>query len=153
MSTIWSVILNRIDGLSQVWKEWRAMVVSVSSGVADAGAIPMLGPTGQLDPSMIPGSHPPLTPTVVTATVDFGFDAGNEGDVARLTIAAPWVTSQSNIFCQSVAVATIDHDPEDAALENIQVWAENLVPGVSFDVIAVAPQNSWGKYMIQAAGL
>lgn len=152
MATIWSVILNRIDNAlgNPPWKEWRVPVVSSSTGAADAGAIPMLGPNGMLDPSMIPAGG---SANIVTAIVDFGFDAGNEGDVARLTIAAPWVTANSNIFCQSMAVSTPDHDPEDAALENIQVWAENFVPGVSFDVIAVAPQNSWGKYMIQAAGL
>src|SRR5208282_6457797 len=55
MATIWSIIANRIDGLSTVWKEWRTYIVSVSSGPADAGSIPMLGPAGQLDPSMIPG--------------------------------------------------------------------------------------------------
>src|SRR5271157_196347 len=56
MSTVWSVILNRKDKLlQQFWTEWRALVVSVSSGAADAGAIPMLDASGQIDPSMIPG--------------------------------------------------------------------------------------------------
>jgi hypothetical protein len=54
MSTVWSVILNRLDDLSQVWKEWRGSVVTTSSGAADAGAIPMLGPDGQLDSSIVP---------------------------------------------------------------------------------------------------
>lgn len=56
MATIWSVILNRIDGALQVWKEWRANVVDSSSGAADAGSIPMLGPDGKLDPSMVPNT-------------------------------------------------------------------------------------------------
>ena len=56
MATIWSVILNRKDQLlQQFWTEWRALVVSVSSGAADAGAIPMLDPSGKIDPSMIHG--------------------------------------------------------------------------------------------------
>src|SRR5208337_1799929 len=56
MSTVWSVILNRKDKLLQAfWTEWRAMVVTVSSGPPDAGAIPMLDASGQIDSSMIPG--------------------------------------------------------------------------------------------------
>jgi len=278
MSTIWSIIVNRIDGAAQVWKEWRSNLISTSTGAADAGAIPMLGPDGKIDPSMIPGGsgggvtslntlvgdvviaagtgititpsgqtltlsstatheilvngvvlpqEPKLEfvggftgtddpindittialtsvdgnsvtitsrkntlsnlPTLnqgeffyatdtgqlymgtgtgailigpssasgaptVTALVDFGFSSGNEGDVARTTIPALWVTSSSLILCSSQAIATPDHDPEDAALENIQVWAENLVPGVGFDVIAIAPNNSWGRYAVQAVG-
>ncbi len=53
--TLWSLISNRKDGLSTVWKEWRAKLISVSSGPPDAGAIPMLDSTGKIDPSMIPG--------------------------------------------------------------------------------------------------
>lgn len=69
MSTCWSVILNRIDNAlgNPPWKEWRASVVSVSSGAADAGAIPMLGPDGQLDPSMIPTVQPPVIAITLTA--------------------------------------------------------------------------------------
>jgi hypothetical protein len=60
MATKWSVILNRIDNALQKapWKEWRAAVVDSSSGPADAGSIPMLGPNGMLDPSMVPGATP-----------------------------------------------------------------------------------------------
>lgn len=54
MPTVWSVICNRIDGARGVWKEWRNSIVTSSTGVAEAGAIPMLGPQGILDPSMLP---------------------------------------------------------------------------------------------------
>lgn len=54
--TIWSILLNRIDNTlgKPPWKEWRAKVINVSDGTPSAGAIPMLGPEGQLDPSMLP---------------------------------------------------------------------------------------------------
>jgi hypothetical protein len=56
MSTLWSVILNRMDKVGQkFWTEWRAKVVDASTGAADAGAIPMLGPDGKIDSSMLPG--------------------------------------------------------------------------------------------------
>ena len=149
MSTIWSVILNRKDKLLQAfWTEWRANVVT--EGPAQPGDIPMIGPGGVIDPSLLPNGGG--LANLVTAEVDFGYPSGLEGDVARTTVAAPWVKANSIIICQSQAATTSDHDPDDAAVENIQVWAENLVPGVGFDVIAVAPQNSWGRYRIQAAG-
>jgi len=56
MSTAWSVLLNRIDGLSHVWKEWRVNVVTQSEGSASAGAIPMLNSGGVLDQSLLPSS-------------------------------------------------------------------------------------------------
>ena len=52
--TIWSVIANRIDGVATAWKEWRVPMVSVSQGVPSANSIVMLGPTGLIDPSMLP---------------------------------------------------------------------------------------------------
>ena len=53
--TLWSVIVNRKDVLGQAfWTEWRNALISVSTGAADAGAIPMLDANGQIDPSMIP---------------------------------------------------------------------------------------------------
>ncbi len=55
MSTLWSIIVNRMDGASKVWKEWRSALISVSSGPPDAGSIPMLNASGKIDPSMITG--------------------------------------------------------------------------------------------------
>jgi hypothetical protein len=55
MATIWSIILNRKDQLLQAfWTEWRAAVVTQSSGPSSAGSIPMLDASGQLDPSLLP---------------------------------------------------------------------------------------------------
>ncbi len=74
-----------MDGLSTVWKEWRSSLVSVSSGPPDAGSIPMLGPTGQLDPSMIPGGASgsgatgPTGPTGATGAVGIDGATGATG--------------------------------------------------------------------------
>ncbi len=85
--------------------------------------------------------------------VDFGFDAGNEGDIARTTVTGQvWVTGMSVILCNPFGGATADHSPDDAIVEGLVAYAENLVPGVGFDVVAYAPQNSWGKYLINVTG-
>lgn len=89
----------------------------------------------------------------VQAEVDFGFASGGEGDLARTTVSAPWVTADSKIFCIPVMEATPEHDPEDVVLEGIQAHAENLVPGVGFDIVAYAPDGAFGRYVIRASGL
>jgi hypothetical protein len=58
MSNLWSIITNRKDGLSKVWKEWRSALIEQSTGPADAGSIPMLGSGGTLDPSFVTGIVP-----------------------------------------------------------------------------------------------
>jgi hypothetical protein len=90
---------------------------------------------------------------VVQAEVDFGFPSGLEGDTATVTsVPATWVTSTSIIVCTPQAVATPDHDPEDYAIEGLVAYAENIVDGVGFDIIAYAPQGTWGRYYISATG-
>jgi hypothetical protein len=85
--------------------------------------------------------------------VDFGFPTGKEGDTARTTVTEQgWVTGSSIILCNAAAVATADHDPDDVLVEGIVAYAENLVPGVGFDVLALAPQNSWGRYLVNVIG-
>jgi hypothetical protein len=88
-----------------------------------------------------------------TAEVDFGFQSGQENNVATVTVAAAWVTPSSVIICSPFAVATDDHDPEDYALEGIRAYATNIVDGVSFDIIASANYATFGKYIIKAIGV
>lgn len=103
-----------------------------------------------------PGGSSDLSGTYVVGAhssqseVDFGFASGGEGDVARVTVAASWVDADTLIACVPAAAATADHDPEDAVLEQIQAYATNIVPGASFDIEAVAPEGSWGRYLITA---
>lgn len=87
------------------------------------------------------------------ATVDFGFANGDEGDIATVTVTATWVLASSNIICVPYAVANADHDPEDYAVEGITAYAANLASGVGFDIIAMAPNNTWGRYSINAHGV
>jgi hypothetical protein len=77
-------------------------------------------------------------------------DFGTNQDTTTTTVAAAWVTAGSVIVCTPAAVATADHDAEDAAAEGLQSYPANLVPGVGFDIITIAPNGSWGRYYINA---
>lgn len=85
--------------------------------------------------------------------LDFGFQAGEEGDIAEATIAASWVTATSDVTCTVLGATTIDHDPDDAVVESLCACVTNIMPGVSFDVTLCAPQNTWGKYLVNIRGV
>lgn len=91
-------------------------------------------------------------PNTAQAQVDFGHATGGESNFARASVSAAWVASESVILC-AVASGSVDHDPEDGALEDITATACNLVEGSGFDVIAHAPGGSWGRYNINIMGL
>ena len=85
--------------------------------------------------------------------VDFGFSSGNEGDIARTTVTGQaWVTPSSVIICNPFAGATPDHSGDEVVAEGLVAYAENLVTGVGFDVVAYAPSGTWGRYYINAIG-
>lgn len=84
------------------------------------------------------------------AVVDFGFPTSGEGDVATVTVLTPLVQASSLIICSILAAPTPDHQEFDAAIEGIVVTAANIVPGVSFDIVAGAVNNTWGRYNVAA---
>jgi hypothetical protein len=150
MGTLWSIIANRMDGLNTVWTEWRSKLISVSSGPADAGAIPMLDSNGQIDSSMLPGGGEGTQK--ITATIDFQNSNGPEDTTASVTITGQtWVTPNSVILAGFDGV-TSDHQADDALVEGLTVYVENIVPGVGFDITAYAPSGTWGHYSVWAIG-
>jgi hypothetical protein len=94
-----------------------------------------------------------LIPKTGQVMVDFGNAIGGESGLASVSVSAPWVTDASVILCNPAGVSTSDHDPEDAALEGITAIAANLNEGVGFDVVARAPQGSWGRFNINIIGV
>lgn len=92
-------------------------------------------------------SYVPQNTRMSTAEVDFGFEAGGgEGDTATVTVAANWVSTNSIIQVQPSGIASADHDPEDGLYEEVSAIPVNIVPGVSFDILAYAPNGTWGRY-------
>ena len=89
----------------------------------------------------------------VQATVDFG--SGNpEQTEAIVTVAAPWVTPTTKIFCTVDATqSTADHDPDDVVAERMIAHAQNIVDGVGFDIKVSASFGTFGQYKVNAIGV
>lgn len=88
-----------------------------------------------------------ITPHRETATLDFGYADGNgEGDLARTTISAPYVSATSRIVCLPSPADSADHSTDETLLEDIRFSAVNIVPSTSFDIVAVAPCGTWGRH-------
>ena len=81
-----------------------------TSGIADD---PVAEAAGQILPSHWNAAHVVSGAGSVTAEVDFGA----VGDVATVSVSAPWVTASSVLVCQVAGIANDDHDVEDALLE------------------------------------
>lgn len=80
------------------------------------------------------------------ATVDFGASTG-ENSIARVTVFTASALTASIIMVSPAGIATADHDPDDYQWDNISGYVSNIVNGVSFDIIGVAPNGSWGDYV------
>jgi hypothetical protein len=84
-----------------------------------------------------------------SVNIDFGKDGVlSENDLVIVTVPALWVLSTTKLIC-SVENDGVDHTGEDVYLENIIATVYNIVPNVSFDIIAVAHNLTWGKYIIK----
>ena len=79
------------------------------------------------------------------ATVDFG-PITTEDSIATVTVSTASVTTTSIIQVSPAGVATADHDPDDYQWDNISAYVSNIINGISFDIIGVAPNGSWGDY-------
>src|SRR5208282_2858136 len=85
----------RPGGVNAPIFEQDGQVVSISSGADDAGSVPVLGPNGQLDPSMIP----PITGPYIEGTPGEDVQAGDFvycSEIDGLLYLADW--SAANAF-------------------------------------------------------
>lgn len=84
---------------------------------------------------------------VKSGSVLGNFGASNqESQLTSTTVSATWVTANSRISATIVYAGTSDHDGDDSLVEEIQVHAGNVVPGVSFDLVFFAPLGAFGDY-------
>lgn len=85
-----------------------------------------------------------------TATVDFG--TIEDGSASVTSTGQSWVTSGSIIVATPWAVTTADHDPDDYGAECLSCSVANVVPGVGFDIVCSAPNNTFGVYAVTWIG-
>ena len=84
-------------------------------------------------------------------TINFGYTPQVNWQT-RVTVSALWVTANSLIVVSVAAVATADHSPDEVTCEGIKVYPTNIVPGVSFDIVADAPNGTFGAYLVNYLG-
>ena len=90
-------------------------------------------------------------PTKFIVTLDFGYSSGGQGDMASITlsgVSGNFVNNSTVINCWPMGANTLNHSPDDVWAENIQAYASNIVTGSSFDVVAYAPNGTFGQYQI-----
>jgi hypothetical protein len=85
--------------------------------------------------------------------VEIDFGSMPEGDVATSQVVSQTWISAEHTLVASFFGATLDHDMEDAAIEGLTVLIANIVPGNGFDVVASAPNGTWGKYNVMVMGV
>lgn len=79
------------------------------------------------------------------ATVDFGA-VTTENSIGRVTVATASALTASIISVTPSGAATADHDTDDYQWDNISGYVSNIINGISFDIIGVAPNGTWGDY-------
>lgn len=80
----------------------------------------------------------------ISAVVDFGYPNGGEGMSVTETIEDTFVTALSRFVFKFSD--SDDHNIEEAVLEEIRPLVLGIVPGVSFDLMTYAPNDTWGRY-------
>ena len=87
-----------------------------------------------------------------SATVDFG--SPHEDATAVVTVTGQaWVTADAIITATAPAIASADHDADDAALEGLTCHVGNIVAGTGFDITVSARDTTWGRFTIQWTGI
>ena len=105
---------------------------------------------GTLQTTAASGSYPVYG---AVFEINFSNPSSNEDTTCRTTITGQsWASFESVILCNPSCFPTLDHSGEDAALEQISVYADNIVPGTGFDLVAYAPRGTWGRYNVCVLG-
>lgn len=81
-----------------------------------------------------------------SVNIDFGIS----GDFLTTTVAATWVTAghYGKIKCEVIDDGT-DHLAGEAALGCVLASVNNIVAGVSFDILVVSQHDTWGRYTVK----
>lgn len=93
----------------------------------------------------------PVFPMKITALVNFYNPNASEDTTANVTVSGlSWINEESIIILTFAGVTADHQDPDDAQVEGLTACVGNLAPGVGFDILAVAPNGTWGHYQITA---
>jgi hypothetical protein len=83
-----------------------------------------------------------------TASLNFGFQSGFEGDIATASILSTFVKSKSLIVI-NFATSSSHESVEDALIEDIKFEILDKIESSGFTIYAYAPQGTWGEYLVE----
>ena len=85
-----------------------------------------------------------------TADLQFAVSGLPEENQAVVTVLSALITNANiKTICFIPNITGTDHDSlDDFAVEGIEFNIENIVDGVSFDIRAKAPNDTWGLYKV-----
>lgn len=82
-----------------------------------------------------------------TFSENIALDFGVRGDLVKLTVANSVITNANIKGFQFIWLTSANHsDYEDFLLEGITLSITNIIDNVSFDVIGIAQNGTWGIY-------
>jgi len=111
---------------------WRAMVANTSIVPGTDGGVTWFPLALQGDP----GASGATAVVGGQTTVNFGTGLGS--NIATTTVSDTGVLATSAINVRLIGVATADHSADEHVVDNITVTPTNIIPGVSFDIIALS---------------
>ena len=83
-----------------------------------------------------------------TSSIDFGFTASGQGDIATASILSTGVKSFSTIVVNSLTSS--NHESiEDALIEEIKYEILDKIEDYGFTIYAYAPNGTWGQYIVE----
>ena len=127
----------------QILRGIAANLPALNSGemyfATDTGVL-YIGPT----PTQIKGV------TTLQAIVNFDMFEPTEDTTARVTVNAPWVTTNSELLCS--VIEGQNHTDDEIAAEQITCTIGNIQSGISFDVVLSAPNGASGNFLVNILG-
>jgi len=161
-SPIWLLMLNSATGstgpIGPTGPQGIQGITGPTGSIGNTGAMGSTGATGSTGAVGATGATGSTGATGATGagqkvTATINFPNGPEDTTASVTITGqPWVTADS-VILTGFGGTTPDHDADDAVVEGLTVYVENIVPGVGFDLTAYAPSGTWGQYQVWALGV
>ena len=89
---------------------------------------------------------------ITFSAIQFGVVSIPEYYCTKTITGQSWVEQSSFIECRISGMTSDDHTAEDAVLDQVKFDINNIVPGVGFDIVAHAPEGTYGKYNIRCFG-
>lgn len=80
------------------------------------------------------------------ASVNFGASTQTSYE-ATTTVSTASAVSASVITVTPAGTSTADHAPDEYFAEGIYGYVTNIIDGVSFDIVGIAPHGSHGSYL------